>query len=381
GSQIVREIVIPALTKEVNENKNFAQLRQVYNSLILATWYKKKIKDSILNKVYTDKNKVNGLSFPKSSVGNPETIYQQYLTAFKKGVYNYIKEEQDPQTQQMIPRKYFSGGMLMAIKMDEAMTVTHDKIVITNQNLDHAQVVQVDMAMASTGRNREAVKARRDLLLEILNGLAEQGQLTVRELTERLNQRTGYETVLMQTIRDDLALDQRFQEPAVQARLSKESIDREAVKARRDLLLEILNGLAEQGQLTVRELTERLNQRTGYETVAVVTVNNDLALDQRFQEPAVQARLSIMKQQQGSNSSIIDRAMLMKKGGIDLTPANLYLQTRSSGGQIKFYIDPAMLQQLQNAPGFVPVIINIQPMNDLRLFLGIKDGDPSLRSG
>src|SRR5208282_4302444 len=45
GSQIVREIVIPALTKEVNEGKNFAQLRQVYNSLILATWYKKKIKD------------------------------------------------------------------------------------------------------------------------------------------------------------------------------------------------------------------------------------------------------------------------------------------------------------------------------------------------
>ena len=61
GSQIVREIVIPELTKEVNENKNFAQLRQVYNSLILATWYKKKIKDSILAQVYADKNKVQGL--------------------------------------------------------------------------------------------------------------------------------------------------------------------------------------------------------------------------------------------------------------------------------------------------------------------------------
>ena len=36
GSQIIREIVIPALTKEVNEGKNFTQLRQVYNSLILA---------------------------------------------------------------------------------------------------------------------------------------------------------------------------------------------------------------------------------------------------------------------------------------------------------------------------------------------------------
>jgi len=50
GVNIVREIVIPELTKEVNEGKNFAQLRQVYNSLILATWYKKKIKDSILEK-------------------------------------------------------------------------------------------------------------------------------------------------------------------------------------------------------------------------------------------------------------------------------------------------------------------------------------------
>ena len=71
GSQIVREIVIPELTKEVNEDKNFAQLRQVYNSLILATWYKKKIKDSILAQVYEDKNKIQGLRHSRES-GNPE---------------------------------------------------------------------------------------------------------------------------------------------------------------------------------------------------------------------------------------------------------------------------------------------------------------------
>ena len=62
GSNIVREIVIPELTKEVNKDRNFSQLRQVYNSLILATWYKKKIKDSILSQVYTDKNKVAGVN-------------------------------------------------------------------------------------------------------------------------------------------------------------------------------------------------------------------------------------------------------------------------------------------------------------------------------
>ena len=51
ASNIIREIVIPELTKEVNEGRNFALLRQVYSSLILATWYKKKIKDSILEQI------------------------------------------------------------------------------------------------------------------------------------------------------------------------------------------------------------------------------------------------------------------------------------------------------------------------------------------
>ncbi len=113
GKQIVREIVIPELTKEVNEGANFARLRQVYSSLILAAWYKKKIKDSILSQVYTDKNKVAGVS-----IDNPQEkqkIYARYLEAFKKGAYNYIKEEQDPITRQFIPRKYFSGGLSMAM--------------------------------------------------------------------------------------------------------------------------------------------------------------------------------------------------------------------------------------------------------------------------
>jgi len=109
GSQIIREIVIPQLTKEVNEDKNFAQLRQVYNSLILATWYKKKIKDSILEQVYANKNKVAGVNIDDPQ--EKERIYQRYLQAFKKGVFNYIKEGVDLATQETVPRKYFSGGI------------------------------------------------------------------------------------------------------------------------------------------------------------------------------------------------------------------------------------------------------------------------------
>ena len=68
------------------------------------------------------------------------------------------------------------------------------------------------------------------------------------------------------------------------------------------------------------------------------------------------------------------------KGGIDLTPANMNLQTQNAGEGIKFHLDPAMLKELQNAPGFVPVIINIQPMNNLKAFLGLNDSQP-LKTG
>jgi hypothetical protein len=121
GSQVVREIVIPELAKEVNEDKNFSQLRQVYNSLILATWYKKKIKDSILELVYTDKNKIAGVN--SNDPQEKQKIYERYLQAFKKGAYNYIKEEIDPLTQQTIPRKYFSGGETF-IGVDSAMVIS-----------------------------------------------------------------------------------------------------------------------------------------------------------------------------------------------------------------------------------------------------------------
>ena len=130
GSQIIREMVIPELTREVNEGKNFAQLRQVYNSLVLATWYKKKIKDNILSQVYADKNKVSGVNIDDPQ--EKEKIYQRYLQAFKKGVYNYIKEEQNQITQQVTPRKYFSGGLGFAGHMDATTTFTSDGAMLSH---------------------------------------------------------------------------------------------------------------------------------------------------------------------------------------------------------------------------------------------------------
>ena len=153
GSQIIRELVIPELTKEVNEGQNFSQLRQVYNSLILATWYKKKIKDSILAQVYNDQNKIQGLVIPaKAGIHNKndvEAIYQQYLQAFKKGAYNYIKEDIDLVTSQPIPRKYFAGGeSFTGFYLDSAMIIRNRLPSFLKENT--ARLLQVSIYVTNS---------------------------------------------------------------------------------------------------------------------------------------------------------------------------------------------------------------------------------------
>jgi hypothetical protein len=107
SSMIVKEVIVPEIEREVNEGKNFANLRQIYSAMVLATWYKKALKESLLGKIYADQAKVKGVDQdPK----NNETIYQNYIKAFQKGVFNFIKEDYDRYAEEMIPRKYFSGG-------------------------------------------------------------------------------------------------------------------------------------------------------------------------------------------------------------------------------------------------------------------------------
>jgi len=112
-SNVLRSILIPEIEKEINEGENFAQLRQIYHSIILAAWYKQVLQKSLLGKIYVDQNKIKGVDIEDKDI--KQKIYQQYLEAFKKGVYNYIREEYDPNTQSIIPRKYFSGGAVMQV--------------------------------------------------------------------------------------------------------------------------------------------------------------------------------------------------------------------------------------------------------------------------
>jgi len=121
-TDIIREVIIPEIEKEVNQGEHFALLRQIYHSMILATWFKRNVKTSLLGRLYVGENKVKGVDIKDEKM--KEKIYQKYLRALKGGVYDYIKEDYDSVEKKIIPRQYFSGGMeFMERAVDAAMLV------------------------------------------------------------------------------------------------------------------------------------------------------------------------------------------------------------------------------------------------------------------
>ncbi len=189
---IIREIIIPELEKEVNEGKNFANLRQIFNALILASWYKNNLKTALLTQVYADKSTVKGIDLDDKTI--KEQIYNRYLQAYKKGVFNFVKE--DTQNNQITPRKYFSGGVNpgMAANPDmtsdvrqfnEAMSASKDRLVNINAAMNSNNLKQMEeriaeltkaldsfldentLSQVSQERKERIIKERSDLIQQL----------------------------------------------------------------------------------------------------------------------------------------------------------------------------------------------------------------------
>ena len=112
SSNIMKQLILPKIKRDVNFGKNFANLRQIYHSLILGFWFKGKFKDTIY-KHYINQAKIKGINLP-GDTDSKDKIYQHYLKAFKTGLYDYIKADYDPKSQKNIRRRYFSGGSSFA---------------------------------------------------------------------------------------------------------------------------------------------------------------------------------------------------------------------------------------------------------------------------
>jgi hypothetical protein len=156
NSQIVREVILPEIEKEVNQGKNFAPLRQMFYSMILASWYKMALKNALLTQVYGDQAKVKtGINVNDKS--EKDQIFQRYLTAYKKGVFNYIKDDitQTDQTQQ--PRKYFSGGLNL-FQGDAAQIIRRSQAWPINTAMT-GRIINVHIKVSLTATTDRAMNA------------------------------------------------------------------------------------------------------------------------------------------------------------------------------------------------------------------------------
>ncbi|NTV29035.1 MAG: hypothetical protein HGA80_03025 [Candidatus Omnitrophica bacterium] len=188
SKKVMREVIIPAIEKEVNEGRNFAPVRQVYSGMLLASWYKLALKESILGKLYADRGKVKGVDQdPK----NNQEIYDQYVQAFKKGVFNMIKEDVDSYSQEVIPRKYFSGGagkLGFYSGMDGILGTADDGLQVHRNNPAVDQRVQKEASQddlaqavvrnAGLGGGNSLILAYRKIIERMRQGTLVQGQGT-----------------------------------------------------------------------------------------------------------------------------------------------------------------------------------------------------------
>ncbi|MFA6217832.1 MAG: HEAT repeat domain-containing protein [Candidatus Omnitrophota bacterium] len=107
SSELIRELIIPKLTKEVNTSKRYASLRQVYYSLILAQWFKARFAGK--NNPYSqliDMGKLTNLS--SQDPWSKTTYFREYQQSFEEGEYNLKEPVSTPFGQTV--RSYFSGG-------------------------------------------------------------------------------------------------------------------------------------------------------------------------------------------------------------------------------------------------------------------------------
>jgi len=184
SSQIVRDVILPAIEKEINEGRNFALLRQVYHSLILAIWYKKNLKESILNKVYIDKNKIKGVDVEDKDIR--QKIYNQYLEAYKKGVYDYIKQDDDPYLNKTVHRRYVSGGMAL----------TQIRNSIQEIPMSGRDLAQIQNASAGRLHDVAAIASPDPVKAKMLDGYK-----IVEDFIQRIEKREeGYRQVITATL-------------------------------------------------------------------------------------------------------------------------------------------------------------------------------------
>lgn len=107
NSMFLSDDYLPSLELEVNHSEGFAELRQAYNSIILAAWFKAKYSKGFFE-AYLDKQNVRNIDF--APTGIKEDVYDEYLDSFNNGEYEIVKKTTDS-SRRLYKKSYLAGGI------------------------------------------------------------------------------------------------------------------------------------------------------------------------------------------------------------------------------------------------------------------------------
>jgi ribosomal protein S18 acetylase RimI-like enzyme/SAM-dependent methyltransferase len=149
SSQLIRELIIPKLTKEINTSKRYAPLRQVYYSLIMAQWFKQKFygKGGLYSWLI-DKQKLDGLTSKES--WSKDYYFKEYKKSFEQGEYNFKEAVYTPYGQTI--RSYFSGGIAFGQGTEGIANAISKGVVQTSSPL-----VSPDGTLLGLASNNQAI--------------------------------------------------------------------------------------------------------------------------------------------------------------------------------------------------------------------------------
>ncbi|MDO8747534.1 MAG: triose-phosphate isomerase [Candidatus Omnitrophota bacterium] len=144
STQLIRELILPKLTQKVNSSKDYANLRQVYFSLILASWFKETFKDNQAAQGDYLKliNSHNLTNLSSKQAWDKTTYFNAYQKSFQEGEYNLSEPVYTP-TGQVI-RRYMSGGIAKfmpkqinnGLKINSSPIMPEDKVLLMKAELN-----------------------------------------------------------------------------------------------------------------------------------------------------------------------------------------------------------------------------------------------------
>ena len=173
SESLMKELILPAITQDINSSSTYAPLRQIYHSLILAEWFKRKV-SSHKSQVTSENTNSNNPYIPYINSGitqgleselpwKKQAIWQQYLKSYQEGEYKL----QD--TLFGLKRMYWSGGVILNLgKSSSPLTTVTQNDLLNNpallQDLNIPLNLGTALVVADTGNKDNLGKVETEVI-------------------------------------------------------------------------------------------------------------------------------------------------------------------------------------------------------------------------